>query len=255
MAGIAVLRRLLSATSALGRAGGRQDKQMLSRIKNELVEGAREEVEKILEGATDEEITTVMGLVERNAGLTPQARHRLAGSVRAARPELYRTQSHPWKQNAIYTTREGLDRRREEYERIVDERMPEVIREIGEAAELGDLSENAEYTAALEERSRLSEKAGEIKDEMRRARVIPPDMAEASYVTIGSRVRARRMDTGEEETLTFLGPWDADPKNGIYSYKAPLSLTFMGAAEGDTVTLERDHEQTSWEILEIESAL
>jgi len=79
-------------------------------------------------------------------------------------------------------------------------------------------------------------------------------MAQGGTVTIGTTVRARRLSTGQEETLTFLGPWDADTQKGIYYYRAPLALAFMGKAPGDTVVLEAEAGQERWEILEVKPA-
>jgi len=80
-------------------------------------------------------------------------------------------------------------------------------------------------------------------------------MIPADHVAVGSRVRAKDVDTGTVRTLTFLGPWDVDVAAGIYSYRAPLSLSFMGRAVGDVVTVPVDRSEQTLEIVEIASGL
>jgi len=55
--------------------------------------------------------------------------------------------------------------------------------------------------------------------------------------------------------MTFLGPWDLDVENGIYSYRAPLSMAFMGKVVGSLVQVELDGEMRRYEIVSVESAL
>ncbi|MFW6045040.1 MAG: GreA/GreB family elongation factor, partial [Planctomycetota bacterium] len=235
---LAVFRKQLTTLSYLNRTNRIDEerrKALISRARNALLSAGESAIEEAVQEATDGQVSALMSQVERNQGLTKRARARVARSVRAARPELFRVSTPPWEQDVIYTTEEGRQRRQEEYDRIVNERMPEVIKEIGEAAEFGDLSENAEYTAALEERSKLSEKAGRIKDEISRSRIITREMASTPHVTVGSRVKTRDEESGEARAFTFLGPWDADVSEGIYSYQAPLSQKFMGKTTGDKV--------------------
>ncbi|MBS3763359.1 MAG: GreA/GreB family elongation factor [Planctomycetes bacterium] len=258
MDAMAILRRLLSVTSSLGRPGSHPEterKQLLSKIRDLVTGEGEKAVEQALENSTDEVILALSGQVDRNQGLGDTARPRVARAIRATRPRLFRTATPPWKEKVIYTTEEGMEKRREEYRKIVDERMPEVIKQIGEAADFGDLSENAEYTAALEERSRLSEEAAAIQDELSRTRIIPPEMPDTEHVTVGSHIRVRDEHTGEERTMSFLGPWDADPRENIYSYQAPLSQKFMGHQVGDVVKSPGADGEKAWEIIEIGSGL
>ncbi|MBN1419451.1 MAG: GreA/GreB family elongation factor [Planctomycetes bacterium] len=151
----------------------------------------------------------------------------------------------------IYTTAKGLTRRREEYREIVEQRLPKVFEEIGRAAQFGDISDNAEFRSALEERDHLSRKAREIKEELDRARIISPDLLEAGVVTVGAIVHARETSSGEEMWFRLLGPWDADPDAGIMSYLAPIGRAFLGARVGDPIEVETPSGRTSYEALEI----
>jgi transcription elongation factor GreA len=138
---------------------------------------------------------------------------------------------------------------------MVHRKLPAIADAIGRAASFGDLSENAEYTAALEERDRMTERANTLKAELDIARILPDDFADGDRVTIGSRIVARETDSGEERTLTFLGPWDVDVESGVYSYRAPLSQAFMGKPVGAIVPVEIDRVERRFEVISVESAL
>jgi transcription elongation GreA/GreB family factor len=127
---------------------------------------------------------------------------------------------------------------------------------IGAAAAKGDLRENWEYKSALEERDRLVERATRVRDEFDRARVISPADISGDEVNVGTTIELRDMASGEELTVTFLGPWDADIENGVYSYFAPLSLRFMGRKAGDRVRATfGDRTEAEYEIRTIERAV
>ncbi len=212
-------------------------------------------LQQALEQARPEQLVAVKDLAERGAGLTPHMQADMTRVLRAIKPALFERTVPPWEQAIVYTTAAGIARRKEELEHIVHVRLPQVMREVGQAASFGDVSDNAEYRSAVAERARLAERATRIQEEISEARLITHEMASADHVTVGSRVRARNAATGEEETMTFLGPWDARPEDKVYAYNAPLGLVFMGKRPGDTVTYRMDGEERSWEVLGVEPAV
>jgi len=193
----------------------------------------------------------VLDASRHNPALTARDRSEIAARVREVCPEILAEDLEPWEEEVIYVTAEGFERRRAEFQHLVHERMLENSRAIVEAARKGDLSENAEYTAALEERDRLSEAARRMESEFARARIITRDLSEADRVTVGSTILARDLDTGREERFTFLGPWDMDAEKRIFSYRAPLGLAFMGRRAGETVEVRIADEVHRWRVLEV----
>jgi len=161
----------------------------------------------------------------------------------------------PWEEDVIYTTQAAFRARQKEFEELVHVKLPQNSAAIGAAAALGDVSDNAEFQSALEERGRLTERANAMQADLVKAKPIPRIMALSETANIGTTVRARRLSTGREETLTFLGPWDAQAEKGIYYYKAPLALAFLGKAVGETVTLRMESGEERWEILEVKPAI
>ena len=254
----AVLRQMLASTASLARAASgpkEERKRQIAQIRQALLGGSREFFGKVFQAASEDDARAILNLAERGSGFSSHGKADLLKVMRGYRPEFFLDATPIWEEDVIYTTAAGVERRKKELDHIVHERLPAVIREVGEAARLGDLSENAEFTAAVEERARLSKLSASMQEELLKARVLAADLARVPYVTVGSRVRARNLETGKLETLTFLGPWDADPAAGIYSYRAPLSLAFMGAEVGATVKFSSEARERRWEIVEIEPAL
>jgi transcription elongation GreA/GreB family factor/transcription elongation factor GreA-like protein len=193
--------------------------------------------------------------VSRNAALSDHLRIQVLEVLGHVHPVPIVKNVPPWEEEVIYTTQAALAARQKEFEEVVNIKLPKNSTAIGDAAARGDLSENAEFTAALEERDRLTERANAMQTELVKAKPIPRMMAMGETVNIGTTVRARRLSTGQEETLTFLGPWDADTRKGIYYYKAPLPQAFMGKRVGEVVILRTDSGEEQWEVLEITPAI
>jgi transcription elongation factor GreA len=211
---------------------------------------------RVLQESTEGQVRGLRVLASRNAGLTDLARLRLMEAIREAHPALHAEKAvPPWEEDVIYTTDEALQARQEEFEQLVTVKMADNREAIGSAAGHGDLSENAEWTAALEERDRLVERANRMQEDLAKARVLKPGSAETDHVTVGSRVTARDLATGRTEQLIFLGPWDADPQRGIYYYRTPLGLAFMGKRVGETAEMATRSETRRWEIVETGPAI
>jgi transcription elongation GreA/GreB family factor len=194
--------------------------------------------------------------VSRNSGLTDHLRVQILDVLAHSHPVPIGKIAAPWEdEGVVYTTEEALETRRREFDNLLHVKLPQNSTAIGEAAARGDLSENAEFTAALEERDRLTERANAMQADLTRARPITGPMRESETVNVGTAVRARRLSSGEVEEMAFLGPWDADTQKGIYYYRAPMAQAFMGHGAGETVTLRTETAEEQWEILEVKSAI
>lgn len=165
-------------------------------------------------------------------------------------------QTPAWKrEDVLYVTREALSRRQEEVEYHVNVKMKENAQAIGNAAALGDLSENSEYKFALEERDLLRARLGQMNSELAMAQVITSGEVSAAQIGIGTQVLFIHVTTGQKLEMTFMGPWDADPAKGWINYKAPLCQTLMGKKVGDEVPFEHDGASGTFKVSEIHNAL
>jgi transcription elongation factor GreA len=193
--------------------------------------------------------------VSRNAGLTDHLRVQVLEVLGHSHPLPAAKALMPWEEDAVYTTPTALEIRRKQYEELTTVKMIEIANRIGVALGHGDISENSEFTSALEERDRMTERASAMQTDLVKARIINRSMAAGDFVNIGTRVSAKRLPGGEPQALTFLGPWDAKTDQGIYYYKAPLAMAFMGKRVGEIVTYETDAGRQEWEIVEIVPAI
>ena len=156
-----------------------------------------------------------------------------------------------WDNNNIFCSRDGIARRQEEYRVLLEEKIPENSEAIGKAASYGDLSENFEWTAAIEQQRQLTEKAAAMEAELKLARAIEDQELDGETVAPGKRVVYEQ--DGEQKEITILGPWDHGP--GIVSYRAPIAAGMLGSKEGSEATLELPEGRVEVTIRKVETAV
>lgn len=208
-----------------------------------------------------EEIDAHMGAVlktkiERTDGLAQTVSDKMLHLLRQKHHTLFLEKKiAPWEnENVIWTTLASIHAREDDLKEIRDVKVPANAKQIGEAAAEGDLSENADWEAAIAERDMLMSRMNKIQAELASARILQPEDVPADHVGIGSRVKLRRAD-GAELTVGFLGPWDSDPAQRIYSYTTRLGKTLMGKQPGVTLELEIDNEPAEYTVEELSSVL
>ena len=183
-----------------------------------------------------EERRSLYARLVRNESLVPQLKGALLQGLIELDPTINQEKEvPPWEENCIYVTKEGLERKKDEFREIMDIKLPKVFEDIGRAAAFGDLSENAEYTSALEERDNLTKRATKMKADLDRAQIITSDMVRKDSSGLGSRIRLKSLGTGHEVAYSVLGPWDGGPEDGVLNYLSPLGRQFHGKKEGDEV--------------------
>ena len=110
-------------------------------------------------------------------------------------------------------------------------------REIGEAAEKGDLKENADYHEAKKRQAEILRRIHELEDKLKKARLIDDIVHKEGEVQIGVKVTLKD-DDGDEMEWTLVGPDEADPSAGKISVYAPLSQGILGKKVGDEVRVD-----------------
>jgi transcription elongation GreA/GreB family factor len=158
------------------------------------------------------------------------------------------------KSAALVVSWSSLEKRKTEYEELVNKKIPENSKEIGVARSYGDLRENFEFKAAKEMQAVLMRRKSELEAALHNARGTAFESPDTSQVSIGTVVGLRDSDTGKEETFTVLGAWDGDPDRGIISYQTAIGQAMLGHKLGEIVTLP-DHEETRrYAIISIDPA-
>ena len=133
---------------------------------------------------------------------------------------------------------ESLERRKAEYQELVQKKIPANSREIATARSYGDLSENHEFKAAKEMQKMLMRHKDELETQLTRARGTDFANARTDVVSIGTIVQATDLVANQPETFTILGAWDSDPDKGVISYLSPVAQSLLNNKVGDEVEFE-----------------
>ena len=116
----------------------------------------------------------------------------------------------------------------------------------------GDLSENADYSAAKEEQGLIEAKIRELEAKTALAEVIDPTKLSGSKVRFGATVTIEDTDSGETTTYLIVGEHEADIKRGRISIGAPVARALIGKDIGDTVVLPSAKGRREVEVKNVE---
>jgi transcription elongation factor GreA len=150
----------------------------------------------------------------------------------------------------IPMTRRGFTALDEELKRLKTVDRPAIIRDIAEAREHGDLSENAEYHAAREKQSFIEGRIKELEGLLSLAEVIDPTRLSGS-IKFGATVIVLDEDSGDKKTYQIVGETEADIENSLLNIRSPLARALIGKEEGDSVDVKTPGGTRTYEILSI----
>ena len=227
------------------------------KIRAALSAGKYSRFRQVIEGMDAAMASTVRRTIERLDGLGQVVHSTLLRIIQDTYPELYvKARIDPWlDENILLGTQSGMTKREEELNYLVNVKMTENAKAIGEAAAHGDLSENSEYKFALEERDLLRARVAAIQNELSRARLLTQNDVVTDTVDVGTHVTLQSVDGQLRREMTILGPWEADIEKGVYNYKAPLCSKLRGLRVGETAHLELDSAEREYRIEAITNAL
>jgi transcription elongation factor GreA len=153
---------------------------------------------------------------------------------------------------SVPMTNKGYQFLVEELKRLKSVERPKNVREIEEAREHGDLSENAEFHAAKDRQSLLDLQIREIEDKIARAQVIDVSKLSGDRVVFGATVSLADGDTGDKVVYQIVGDHEAEPKNGRISISSPVARALIGKSEGDEVQVQTPTGIRTFDILGVE---
>jgi transcription elongation GreA/GreB family factor len=133
---------------------------------------------------------------------------------------------------------DSLERKKAEFEELVQKKIPANSKEIEIAREYGDLRENAEFKAAKEQQKVLMTLQAEMENEIDRARGVDYSEADISAASVGTRVMVTNLQNNETEEYSLLGAWDGDPDNNLISYLTPMGQAIFGSTLGQEVEVQ-----------------
>jgi transcription elongation factor GreA len=153
--------------------------------------------------------------------------------------------------DVIYITEEGLLKLKEELDQLRLVERPSISRLIADARDKGDLTENAEYSAAKEAQGMLEMKISRIEDIINRSRVIDESKIDTSTVRILNRVKIKNMTNNSIMEYQIVPESEANFKLGKIAISSPIAMGLIGKKVGDTVKIKVPSGVIPFEIMSI----
>ena len=157
-------------------------------------------------------------------------------------------------ENIQYLTSDGMKKIQDEYSELKDNKIPDIARQIDEAKQQGDLSENAEYQQAKEEMAWAQGRLKELEYILNNAKIINNTSLgdnKLVIIKIGSTVKFINIKTKQEKVFTIVGAQEADPQNNLISNESPLGQAFIGKIIGDKIKVKTPAGEQEYEIITI----
>lgn len=150
-----------------------------------------------------------------------------------------------------YLTQDGLNKLKKELEHLMNVERPKISKQIGEAIEKGDISENAEYDAAKDAQGMLEAKIALLKSKMANARILDETKIDTSKVQILNKVTIRNQKNNATMQYTLVPETEANLKLGKISVETPIAKGLIGKKVGDVVEIKVPSGVIPFEIIEI----
>ena len=151
----------------------------------------------------------------------------------------------------VYMTEEGYKKMMDEINYLESVKRPEISRQIAEARDKGDLSENAEYDAAKEAQGLLEMKISQLKDKVANARIIDDSKLNTHTVQILNRVKIKNTKNNMMMEYTIVTESEANLKEGKIASSTPIAQGLLGKKIGDIVEIKVPSGTMTFEIVNI----
>jgi len=150
-----------------------------------------------------------------------------------------------------YYTAEGLQKLKDELGELKTKGRAEVARQLAEARDKGDLSENAEYDAAKDAQGHLELKIAKLEEVVGNARLIDDSNLDMSKALILSKVKIKNLNNGMVMDYCLVSEEEANLATGKISVKSPIGKGLLGKSVGDVAEISIPAGKIKFEILEI----
>lgn len=150
-----------------------------------------------------------------------------------------------------YYTKEGLKKLRNELNELKTKGRANMAKQIAEARDKGDLSENAEYDAAKDAQGLLELKISKLEAVIGNARVIDESSLDTSKVGIFSTVKIKNTKNGMEVSYQIVAEEEADLKQNKISIKSPIGQGLLGKKQGEKAMIKVPAGEMEFEVLSI----
>jgi transcription elongation factor GreA len=150
-----------------------------------------------------------------------------------------------------YLTAEGLEKLKRELIDLRTKGRAEIARQIQEAREKGDISENAEYDAAKDAQGMLEMKISKLEEALANVRIIDTSKMDSSRVIVMSKVKVKNLQNKQTSLLMLVSEKEADLKSGKISVSSPIGKGLLGKTVGEVAEISVPSGTMKLEVLEI----
>ena len=151
----------------------------------------------------------------------------------------------------IYVTVEGLQKLKEELDQLRNVERPSISRQIADARDKGDLSENAEYAAAKEAQGMLELRISKLEDIVARSRILDESKIDISSLRLLNRVKIRNKTNNSVMEYLIVPESEANFKQGKIAVSSPIAQGLIGKKVGDIVQIKVPSGTIAFEIISI----
>jgi len=151
----------------------------------------------------------------------------------------------------IYVTAEGLQKLKEELDQLRNVERPSISRQIADARDKGDLSENAEYAAAKEAQGMLELRISKLEDIVARSRILDESKIDISSVRLLNRVKIKNQTNNSVMEYLIVPESEANFKLGKIAVSSPIAQGLIGKKVGDVVKIKVPSGTIPFEIISI----
>ncbi len=155
------------------------------------------------------------------------------------------------KSKKFIVSKTSYEKKKAEYDHLINVLIPENKQAIATAREHGDLRENAEYKMARQDQETLMARKGNLEADLSRCTTTDFSDAPTDLVGVGSVVDLRMHSTGQIVTYSILGAWDSNPEKCILSYQTPLAEQLISKKVGESVRISIDDHQEEYTLVRI----
>jgi transcription elongation factor GreA len=154
-------------------------------------------------------------------------------------------------QKISYYTKDGLEKLKNDLTNLKSKGRADIARQIAEARDKGDLSENAEYDAAKDAQGHLEAKIAQLEDLVSNARLLDEDNIDTSKVSILSKVTIKNKKNGASVTYTLVSEEEADLKANKISTMSPIGNGLLGKKIGEVAKIQTPAGEMEFEVVKI----
>tara|TARA_B100001750_G_C15025967_1_gene359368 strand:+ start:55 stop:528 length:474 start_codon:yes stop_codon:yes gene_type:complete len=150
-----------------------------------------------------------------------------------------------------YFTKEGLKKLNDELHHLKTKGRADIAKQIAEARDKGDLSENAEYDAAKDAQGLHELKISKLEESISNARIIDESDINTDKVSILSKVKIENLNLKKEFQYTIVSEEESNLEEGKISIKSPIGMGLLGKKKGEIVSVNVPSGKIQFKIIEI----